>query len=179
MSREKTYVTLDSAGFVLNIITSNVEQPSPAVQCDDSSLLFGKPSEFHRFHLATGKWMDTRNLQDLKNQALTKIERWRDKQEATGFVFEHAGREWDGGLVTRQRLQPVTNLPQLPDGFFWTDARNNDVMMNIESLRQLDAAHEQALVIKGFEIHAQQRAMKNAVDTATSKEAVEAIVIGL
>lgn len=92
--------------------------------------------------------------------AHARIEAWRDQQEATPIVFEHAGRQWDGGLVTRQRLQPVVALAALPDGFFWTDHANNDVPVSLDELKALNAAHEAALVVCGFEIHATQRAMK-------------------
>lgn len=179
------------------LFRGDADDPS-AMQTQDVSILVGykyqqegwiaeekfnplppQPSSWHIFDYSSKEWVDPRTLNTLREEAYVRIQKWRDQQEAAGFVFEHAGREWDGGLVTRQRLQPVTNLPQLPDGFFWTDAANNDVPMNIESLKQLNAAHEQALVIKGFEIHTQQRALKNAVEAATSKEAVESIVIGL
>lgn len=63
----------------------------------------------------------------------------------------------------RQRLQPVVSLPALPPGFFWTDRDNNDVTLTLSELRNLSAAHEVALVTRGFEIHARQRAMKTAV----------------
>lgn len=137
-----------------------------------------RPSEKHSFDYATKQWVDLRTLDTLRDEAYVRIQKWRDKQEAAEFVFEHAGREWDAGLLTRQRLQPVVSLSQLPDGFFWTDADNNDVPMTLPELIALSAAHEQALVLKGFEIHAQQRAMKNAVLAATSIEEVKAIAIG-
>lgn len=106
----------------------------------------------------------------LRTTAHTAIERWRDTQESEGMFFEHAGRRWDGGLIVRQRLQPVLLLPALPPGFFWTDAGNADVPMDMPALQALAAAHEQALVIRGFEIHARQRAMKNALDAMTRDE---------
>lgn len=106
----------------------------------------------------------------LRTTAHAAIERWRDTQESAGMFFEHAGRRWDGGLIVRQRLQPVLLLPALPPGFFWTDAGNADVPMDMPALQALAAAHEQALVIRGFEIHARQRAMKNALDAMTRDE---------
>lgn len=97
--------------------------------------------------------------------AHARIEAWRDQQEAMPIVFPHAGREWDGGLVTRQRLQPVIALAELPPGFFWTDHANEDVPVSLADLVALNAAHEAALVLRGFEIHAAQRAMKSALQT--------------
>ena len=93
------------------------------------------------------------------------IEYWRDAQERAPLVFEHAGHAWDGGLATRQRLQPVVALDALPDGFFWTDADNNDVPVSLDDLRALNAAHEAAIVLRGLEIHAAQRAMKSALES--------------
>ena len=131
------------------------------------------------FNYQTKQWEDPRTLQSFKEAAYKKIEEWRNQQENQTFQFTHAGRQWDAGIITRQRMQPVLGLNQLPEGFFWTDAANVDVPVTMASLQALAQAHEEALVIKGFEIHAQQRAMKNAVEAATSKEAVESIVIDL
>lgn len=117
-----------------------------------------------------GVWIDPRPLTDLQVIAHTAIVHWRNAQEANGLLFDHAGRTWDGGLIVRQRLQPVLSLPALPPGFFWTDAGNEDVPVDMPALQSLAAAHEQALVIRGFEIHARQRAMKNALDSMTRDE---------
>lgn len=138
-----------------------------------------RPSSHHVFDYTHKKWADPRSIEEIRSLAIKRIESWRLEQEQQDFEFNHAGRQWDAGLSTRQRLQPVLSLSQLPEGFFWTDADNNNVPITLPELLALSAAHEQALVLKGFEIHAQQRAMKNAVEAATSKEAVESIVIGL
>lgn len=103
--------------------------------------------------------------QDAHAAAHARIEAWRDAQERAPIVFEHAGRTWDGGLQTRQRLQPVVALDALPDGFFWTDANNTDVPVSLAELQALNAAHETAIVLRGFEIHAAQRAMKSALES--------------
>ena len=103
------------------------------------------------------------DIDALRSAAREQIEKWRDIQENDGLIFLHDGRAWDGGLIVRQRLQPVVRLPALPPGFFWTDRDNNDVPVTLSELRELSAAHEVALVTRGFEIHARQRAMKSAV----------------
>lgn len=103
------------------------------------------------------------DVEALRSAARAQIEQWRDQQEHEGLTFTHDGRAWDGGLIVRQRLQPVVSLPALPPGFFWTDHDNNDVNLTLSELRELSAAHEVALVTRGFEIHARQRAMKAAV----------------
>ncbi len=111
---------------------------------------------------------------DRRDEALkaahARIQSWRDAEEAKPITFEHAGRVWDGGLVTRQRLQPVLALESLPEGFFWTDAGNNDVPVTLADLMGLNQAHEAALVQEGFRIHALQRQMKAAIESMTLEQ---------
>lgn len=102
--------------------------------------------------------------------AHARIEQWRDAQENATISFDHAGTTWDGGLATRSRLQPVVALESLPDGFFWTDRSNNDVPMTLQELQTLNAAHEHAIVVRGFEIHGTQRSLKGALQTLTLDE---------
>lgn len=103
------------------------------------------------------------DVETLRSAARDQIEKWRDQQENAGITFTYAAREWDGGLIVRQRLQPVVSLPALPPGFFWTDHDNNDVPATLAELQGLSEAHEVALVTRGFEIHTRQRAMKAEV----------------
>lgn len=111
---------------------------------------------------------------DRRNDALkaahASIQAWRDDEEAKPITFEHAGRVWDGGLVTRQRLQPVLALESLPEGFFWTDAGNSDVPVTLADLMALNQAHEAALVQEGFRIHAAQRQMKTHIESMTLEQ---------
>lgn len=106
-------------------------------------------------------------IEDLRHEALESVNVWRLREEQKDIVFDFDGSEWDGGLTTRQRLQPVLSLPELPDGFFWTDHHNNDVPVTAETLQQLNAASEAALVAEGFRIHVAQRQMKAAIATMT------------
>lgn len=112
-------------------------------------------------------------LEALREQRRADINAWRDQQEMSGIVFEHAGRRWDGGLRVRSRLSPVVSLLGLPEGFFWTDADNNDVPVTQTELVALNAAHEAAITAQGFSIHAHQREMKQAIE-AMSREQLEA-----
>lgn len=116
-------------------------------------------------------------LEGLRAQVRAGITAWRDLQEAGGFVFEHAGRSWDGGKAVRDRLQPMLDLPALPPGFFWTDADDNDVEVTPEELADLYVAHQMALITKGFEIHVRQREMKAAIETMTMAQ-LQAFVPG-
>lgn len=117
------------------------------------------------------------SLSELRAVAHAAIERWRDEQEAASILFEYAGHTWDGGLVTRQRLQPVLSLAELPEGFIWTDAGNVDVPMDLAGLAALNAAHELALVAQGFRIHLRQRQLKGDLETM-AREQLEAFVPG-
>lgn len=132
-----------------------------------------QPSPHHVFDYSAKTWEDPRTGEQLVEKAHGLIGKWRDQQEASGFTFTHADREWDGGLVVRQRMQPVLGLPTLPEGFFWTDAFNNDVPMDMASLQLLASAHEQALVVRGFQIHARQRAMKESLGTMTRQQLLD------
>lgn len=111
---------------------------------------------------------------DRRDEALkaahASIQSWRDAEEAKPITFEHAGRVWDGGLVTRQRLQPVLALESLPDGFFWTDAGNSGVPVTLADLAALNQAHEAALVGAGFRVHTLQRQMKAAIESMTLEQ---------
>lgn len=107
-----------------------------------------------------------------------EIEAWRDAEEHAAIVFTHDLRNWDGGLRVRDRLQPVVALPALPEGFYWTDADNNDVPMTLGDVLDLNAAHEAAIVQRGFAIHARQREMKEDVDAMTDPADVAAYPVG-
>lgn len=109
------------------------------------------------------------SINQLRDDAIAAIHAWRDEQEQARIVFDCHGRQWDGGLSVRSRLQPTLKVAQqagvLPDGFFWTDAGNQDVPLTLAELEQLDAAHEAALVAQGWRIHVRQRAMKMEVES--------------
>ncbi|WP_440939625.1 DUF4376 domain-containing protein [Escherichia coli] len=55
---------------------------------------------------------------------------------------------------------------------FWTDAENNDVPMTAEVLIALSEAAQQAMFIKGLEIHRRQREMEKAVEALPDADAV-------
>lgn len=122
-----------------------------------------KPGESFLFDYVMRVWVDQRTVAELQKAAHDAIEQWRDAQENAGTLFEHDGHTWDCGLKTRERLQPVLALPALPPGFFWTDAENVDVPVTLAELQSLNAAHEAAMVARGFAIHIRQREMKAAI----------------
>lgn len=158
-------------GHSLATADSIVDPTGFYVSADDTLIpIPPRPSEHHVFDYEAKEWTDPRTLEDLRAAAHARIERWRDEQERTGITFEHAGHTWDGGLATRTRLMPVLSLPALPGGFFWTDADNADVPMDLPALQALAAAHELAIVQRGFAIHVRQREMKSAIETMTAAQ---------
>jgi len=109
------------------------------------------------------------------------INAWRNAMEAANYTFEHNGRKWDYGKSTQTRLEPsvaAAKAGKLPEAFFWTDADNNDVPMDAETLIALSAAAEQAMFTKGLEIHVRQRTMKKELEKLTSADEILAYRVG-
>lgn len=127
-----------------------------------------KPSEAHMFDYATKLWVDPRPLMFLIDQALQKVNVWRDEQEKIGLLFEHDNRMWDASLSSSVKLEKTLALPPgaLPPGFYWTDATepvNENVAVSRAELQALYEAHEMALWVRGNRIHVRQREMKAAI----------------
>ncbi|WP_353681691.1 DUF4376 domain-containing protein [Escherichia coli] len=112
----------------------------------------------------------------------SEINAWRNEMENMEYVFEHNGRKWDYGKQTLERLEPSLSSAKagrLPETFFWTDAENNDVPMDAETLIALSAAAELAMFTKGLEIHVRQRAMKKEVEALEDADAILAYKVGM
>lgn len=118
------------------------------------------------------------SLESVREGVIAKINAWRDAQEQAQVVFEWGGRQWDGGLRVRTRLQPVVALPELPPGFFWTDYGNEDVPVTVADIGALNAAHEAALIAQGWAIHVRQREMKTEVELLATAAEVLAYPVG-
>ncbi len=68
-----------------------------------------------------------------KDAKKREIEACGDSQENVEFIFTFDGRRFDGGKPRQSRLAPVVATAQaglLPEGFFWTDADNNNVVLD-------------------------------------------------
>ncbi|HAK3331918.1 TPA: DUF4376 domain-containing protein [Salmonella enterica] len=116
-----------------------------------------------------------------KSAKHAEINRWRDRQESGSYAFTFNGRRWDCSKASQERLAPVAVMAragQLPPGFFWTDADNNDVPVTAEELTALESAMQQNMVIAGFKIHERQRRMKEEVDALTDYAAVKSYAVG-
>ncbi|HAX2666130.1 DUF4376 domain-containing protein [Escherichia coli] len=124
---------------------------------------------------------DDMAVEDARRMKNAEINAWRDAMEASGYVFEHRGRKWDYGKETMTRLGMSASAARggvLPEGFFWTDAENNDVPMTADELISLSDAAGKAMFRKGLEIHIRQREMKKAIAELSDSETILAYRVG-
>ncbi|EAZ1829235.1 DUF4376 domain-containing protein [Salmonella enterica] len=125
----------------------------------------------------SGRWgFDGEKIVDLmttdkaREQKIREIDAWRNKQESGSVTFTWNNHSWDASKESQDRLAPVLVVAksgQLPDGFFWTDANNEDVPVTIDDLTAIDAGMTQAMVVQGFKIHERQRKMKKDISELT------------
>ncbi|WP_411567500.1 DUF4376 domain-containing protein [Salmonella enterica] len=95
---------------------------------------------------------------------------WRNIQENGSVTFTWNNHSWDASKASQDRLAPVlivAKSSQLPPGFFWTDASNEDVPVTLDDLTAIDAGMTQAMVVQGFKIHERQRQMKKDISELT------------
>ena len=121
-------------------------------------------------------------VEKARQQKINEINAWRNAMEAANYTFEHNGRKWDYGKSTQTRLEPSVAAAKagiLPEGFFWTDAENNDVPMTAGELMALSEAAEKAMFTKGMEIHVRQRTMKKEIEALGDAEAILAYKVGM
>ncbi|EGJ2085420.1 DUF4376 domain-containing protein, partial [Escherichia coli] len=124
---------------------------------------------------------DDMAVEEARRMKNAEINAWRDAMEASGYVFEHRGRKWDYGKETMTRLAMSASAARggvLPEGFFWTDAENNDVPMTADELISLSDAAGKAMFRKGLEIHIRQREMKKAIAELSDSETILAYRVG-
>ncbi|EDN4031398.1 DUF4376 domain-containing protein [Salmonella enterica] len=125
----------------------------------------------------SGRWgFDGTDIIDLmtpdkaREQKAREIDVWRNKQENGSVTFIWNNHSWDASKASQDRLVPVLIVAksgQLPPGFFWTDASNEDVPVTVDDLTAIDAGMTQAMVVQGFKIHERQRQMKNDISELT------------
>ncbi|EGN5727663.1 DUF4376 domain-containing protein [Salmonella enterica] len=125
----------------------------------------------------SGRWgFDGTDIIDLmtadkaREQKAREIDVWRNKQENGSVTFTWNNHSWDASKASQDRLVPVLIVAksgQLPPGFFWTDASNEDVPVTVDDLTAIDAGMTQAMVVQGFKIHERQRQMKNDISELT------------
>ncbi|EAR7150473.1 DUF4376 domain-containing protein [Salmonella enterica] len=125
----------------------------------------------------SGRWgFDGTTIVDLmtpekaREQKNREIDAWRNTQENGDVTFTWNNHSWDASKASQDRLVPVLIVAksgQLPDGFFWTDANNEDVPVTVDDLTAIDAGMTQVMVSQGFKIHERQRQMKKDISELT------------
>ncbi|EIS6497535.1 DUF4376 domain-containing protein, partial [Salmonella enterica] len=105
----------------------------------------------------SGRWgFDGTDIIDLmtpdkaREQKACEIDVWRNKQENGSVTFTWNNHSWDASKASQDRLAPVlivAKSSQLPPGFFWTDASNEDVPVTVDDLTAIDAGMTQAMVV--------------------------------
>ncbi|ELB5685195.1 DUF4376 domain-containing protein [Salmonella enterica] len=116
------------------------------------------------------KIVDLMTTDKAREQKTREIDAWRNKQESGSVTFTWNNHSWDASKDSQDRLAPVLVVAksgQLPDGFFWTDANNEDVPVTVDDLTAIDAGMTQAMVVQGFKIHERQRKMKKDISELT------------
>jgi hypothetical protein len=122
-----------------------------------------------------GDWVDDAApdlLAHAKASARSRVNLWRDQQEAGGFDWN--GHRWDSDEPARQRIMAVALAGIEPPTGYWTDANNADVPMTLADMAVL----YQTMIIIAGQIHDRQRQLKLSIEAATTVAEVEAITIG-
>lgn len=178
----KTEVLLDSYGFFCGI----VKCPDDAVignsiPCDD---LFNldetyyysgdvwksigvQPSVHHIIDRVEKVWADPRTLDQMKDQKWEQTKSARDLFEFGGFEFE--SNIYDSDQVSQGRIMgaAMAGIDQI-----WTLADNTIVDLTAVQLNQL----YRALQAHISDAHERGRIAREAIQAATTKEQIEAIV---
>lgn len=111
------------------------------------------------------------SLNTLRLAARATINAWRDAQEDAGF--EAIGHAWDSTPRSREKLTAVVMAGQGSPLGTWTSAADEDVPVTADDLLAIYVA----MVTRGAQIHARQRALKAEVETMT-REQLAAFVPG-
>lgn len=125
------------------------------------------PSLNHIFDYATKQWIDPRSLDEIKAQKWAEIKSKRDAFEFGGFEFE--GNIYDSDQVSQARIMGAV-MAQVDQ--VWTLANNTTVVLTASQLTQL----YQALQAHIASAHERGRIAREAIQAATTKEQIEAIV---
>ncbi|ECG1392260.1 TPA_asm: DUF4376 domain-containing protein [Salmonella enterica subsp. houtenae serovar 45:g,z51:-] len=122
----------------------------------------------------SGRWgfdgtaiIDLMTLEKARRVKRDEINRWRDNQEDGSIVFEWNDRKWDASKASQERLSSIlalTRTAELPTGFYWTDADNNDVSVTPDDLVSINENMTTTMVAQGWKIHERQRDMKKDID---------------
>jgi hypothetical protein len=125
------------------------------------------PTPNHTFDYVIKEWVDLRTLDEIKAQKWAEIKSERDRIEFGGFEFE--GDIYDSDQVSQGRILGAASagLSQV-----WTLANNATVSLSAEQLKSLYAALQMHVAVA----HERGRIAREAIQAATTKEQIEAIV---
>lgn len=125
------------------------------------------PTPNHTFDYVIKEWVDLRTLDEIKTQKWDEIKSKRDAFEFGGFEFE--GNIYDSDQVSQGRILGAV-MAQVDQ--VWTLANNTTVDLTASQLMQL----YQALQMHVAVAHERGRIAREAIQAATTKDQVEAIV---
>ncbi|HAY0218996.1 TPA: DUF4376 domain-containing protein [Escherichia coli] len=134
-----------------------------------------------RWKYDNGGIVDTRTPEEAVSLKTAEINAWRDTQEQGTVTFDAEGYRWDASLASKTRIEPVMKMVadgELPDDFFWTSADNEDIPATGELLTAIYNGMQQALVVRGFNIHERQRSMKQEIAQLETVADIESYQVG-
>lgn len=170
------YYSFKEKGFFYKPDTKSDDYPDDLIPLTDEQyreLMQGQAEGKYIEHRKDGPVLvdyPALSLEDARKQKHDEINHWRDIQENGVITFTWNNHSWDASKASQDRLAPVLVVAksgQLPEGFFWTDANNEDVPVTVDDLTAIDAGMTQAMVVQGFKIHERQREMKKDIDELT------------
>lgn len=170
------YYSFKEKGFFYKPDTKSGDYPDDLIPLTDEQyreLMQGQADGKYIEHKKDGPVLvdyPALSLEDARKQKHDEINHWRDIQENGSVMFTWNNHSWDASKASQDRLAPVLVVAksgQLPEGFFWTDANNEDVPVTVDDLTAIDAGMTQAMVVQGFKIHERQRQMKKDIDELT------------
>ena len=124
------------------------------------------PSPHHYFDYEIKQWVDPRILDDIKAQKWAEIKFERDQLEFSGFEFDGGIYDSDQGSQGRIMGAAAAGLDQV-----WTLADNTTVELSASQLQQLYVT----LQLHIASVHERGRIARAAIESAVTKEEVEAI----
>lgn len=122
-------------------------------------------------------WVDIPlpDIRIARENKIGEINKWRNEKENASYILNINGNDWNYNKITQQRLEMAVDIARqnsLPEGFFWTNAHNQDVPLTAGQLLELNEAISKAMFTKGLQIHVRQRQMKKEVENFTEVEKV-------
>lgn len=141
--------------YVVNPATKEIVEPDSSAR-----------NLFSLFSFESKTWvLDKSKLTD-EISKIINIQRAKQLQER--IVFEGGLFDSDEAAVTNihTTLTVCANGLNLPQGFFWRDANNNNVSMSFEKLKGL----AQAIFERNAQIYAESWALKDSLASKTDEE---------